>query len=211
MPEEMEGAAARKPGRFRGALPKKRRANLARVTRRRVRWEKPLATSVCAAALIWLAVNYGIIARLEKLRAAREALLEKQAQYQQAEETLHSYYASRDVYVHVTWADMTAEEIRLVDPSEVAALLERVVLPVSPLESVRVADNAAELSLTVRTLEEANMLARRLREEPLVEYCSVREESRETEPAETGRPVSCRLMVRFRDADNTNRAAGTGG
>lgn len=192
--------------RVRGALPKKRRANLAKVTRRRVRWEIPLLLALGAVLFIRLFVGYGIIARFGKLRAAREQLRDAQTRFSEAEKIMERYYESRDTYFHITWDDMTPEEIGMVDPADALNLLDRAVFPVTgrPLEKIELKDNAVTLEIAMDSLEAANNLARRLRKEPMVEYASIRRGSGYVQTEDRPPYVSCRMEIRFRSADNRN-------
>lgn len=207
MPEdEIVSVSTETAVRIRGALPKKRRANLAKVTRQRVRWEIPLLLVLGAVLLVRLFVDYGITARFGKLHAAREQLWDVQARFTEAEGMMDRYYESRDTYFHVTWDDMTPEEIGLVDPADALDLLDRAVFPFTgrPLEKIELKDNAVTLEIAMDSLEAANNLALRLRDEPMVEYVSIRRGSGYVQTEDRPPYVSCRMEIRFRSADNRN-------
>lgn len=199
MPEEENVAV--EPVRVRGTLPHKRRINLAKITQKRVPWERYLLAAVAAVTFF---VRHAVLARFEALRDAEVKLEAAQAELADIENTLNDYYKSRDVYVHVTWSDMTAKEIGMVAPTDVAHLLERVVLPYSPLDAWSLSDNSVTLTVHTGTLEDTNELARRLREEPMIKYCSVRR------GGEASSGVSSEIVIYFNDADNSKIGAGGG-
>lgn len=203
MPEEENVAV--ESMRVRGTLPHKRRINLARITRKRVPWERYLLAIIGVVAAVTLFVRHGVMARFEALRDAEAKLAAAQTEFDETETTLTEYYKSRDVYVHVTWSDMTDKEIKMVDPTDVAHLLERVVLPYSPLDGWSLSDNSVTLTVHTNSLEDTNELARRLREEPMVKYCSVRRGGRGAENS-----VSSEIVIYFNDADNSKIGAGGG-
>lgn len=208
MPEEvMGGAETAQAVRIRGLLPRKRRVNLAYVTRTRFPWRRVLLSVAGVVALFVFVIRYAIVARFQALHEAEDKLASVQEQFDAAEETLNQYYESRDVYVHVTWSDMTAEEIGMVDPTDVTNLLERVVLPVSPLDGWSLADNSVTLTVHTPTLEDANELARRLREEDMVEYCSVRGGGRGASQDGGVTGVSSEIVIHFKSADNSKIGA----
>ena len=208
MPEEiMGGAEGAEAVRVRGFLPRKRRVNLAYVTRTRFPWGRVLLSVAGTLALCFFFVRYAVFARFDALHDAQKSLASAQAQFDAAEETLNAYYESRDVYVHITWSDMTAEEIGLVDPADIANLLERVVLPVSPLDGWSLSKNSVTLKVYTNTLEDANELARRLREEPMVQYCSVRNGGRGSSAEGGVTEVSSEITIQFHSADNRNVGA----
>lgn len=202
MPEEENVAV--EPVRVRGALPHKRRINLAKVTQKRVPWERYLLAAVGVIAAVTFFVRHAVLARFEALRDAEQKLEAAQKEFDDIETTLNDYYKSRDVYVHVTWSDMTEKEIGMVDPTDVAHLLERVVLPFSPLDGWSLSENSVTLTVHTNTLEDTNELARRLREEPMVKYCSVRRGGR---GGEAENSVSSEIVVYFNSADNSKIGA----
>lgn len=203
MPEEENVAV--EPVRIRGTLPHKRRINLAKITRKRVPWERYLLAIIGVIAAVTLFVRRGVLARFEALRDAETKLEAVRTELQKTEDILGEYYKTRDIYVHVTWSDITAKEIRMVDPIDVAHMLERVVWPFCPLNGWSLSDNSMTLNVRTNTLEEANELARRLRGEPMVKYCAVRHGGR-------GAPnsVSSEIVIYFNDADNSKIGAGGG-
>ena len=203
------------PQKIRGALP----TNLAYVTRKCSRWYLFFPAMAVILLLGALFTQYLVIARFQRLDDERKRLRDAQAELEEAEGVLEQYFASRDVYVHVTWSDMDAKETAVVDPLDVAELLERVVLPVSPLDSWSLADNTVKLTVRCGSLEAVNELAKKLREEEMVAYCTVHggklESPRADDPGTLGRPgeTVSELTIRFRDAQNGHggRRAAAGG
>lgn len=205
------GAAGIQAVRIRGALPRKRRVNLAYVTRTRVPWGRILLGLLCAVGVCVLFVRWAVLNRFAALREARAALESVQEQYQQADETLNEYYKTRDVYVHVTWSNMTAEEIGLIDPIDVADLLERVVMPVSPLDGWSLSGNSVTLNIRTATLEQANDLAHQLRNEPMVRFCTIQAGDRSAAEDSGPSTVTSQIVIQFVAADNSRGTSGTGG
>lgn len=204
MPEEAVGLENAEGGKVRGLLPRKRRINLAKVTRTRFPWAQLLLSVVGVVVACVLFVRYAVIARFDALHVAEERLAAAQKDFDDVQEVLNDYYESRDVYVHITWSDMTSQEIEMVNPSDVADLLERVIFPVSPLNAWSLSGNAMTLTIRAATLEDVNEMARRLREEPMIEYCAIRSGGRTASGEDGAGGVSSELTIRFKSADNRN-------
>lgn len=194
------------PVKLKGALPRKRRINLAKVTRKKIKWYLIIPAMMAVIFLCRAFVQYGLTERFDALRTARNNLQLAQMKFDDAQRTLDEYYQARDVYVHVTWSDMTAEENALVNPLNVIALLERFIMPVSSMDTWSIANNSVSVTVTCESLVAINDLVNRLNAEPMVNYCTMNGGSRED--AESG--VTSNLTIYFNPADNRN-GAGAGG
>ena len=68
---------------------------------------------------------------------------------------------------------MTDEEMARTDRVEVLDLIQRVVLPQAALSSWSVTGNVLTLDISRANLQEINLLAQQLNEDPLVDFCTV--------------------------------------
>ena len=189
-----------------GALPRKRRINLAKVTRKKIKWYLIIPAFLAVIFLFRAFMQHGVTERFDALRTARNSLQLTQMKFDDAQRTLDEYYQARDVYVHVTWSDMTAEENALVDPLRVLDLLERYIMPVSSMDSWTIAKNSVSVSVTCESLVAINELVNRLTQEPMVQYCTMNGGTRDN--ADSG--VTSQLTIYFEDADNSGNKSGGG-
>lgn len=192
------------PLKLEGALPRKRRINLAKVTRKKIKWYLIIPAVIAVIFLCRAFAQHGVTERFDALRTARNNLQIAQMKFDDAQRTLDEYYQTRDIYVHVTWSDMTAEEKALVDPLDVIALLERFIMPVSTMDSWSIANNSVSVTVTCESLVAINDLVNRLRAEPMVDYCTMNGGSREN--AESG--VTASFTISFKNVGNGGGNAG---
>ena len=174
MPEELvdaEGARKEKSYRVRGSLPKKTRVNLAKVTRIRKHYEIPVILTVAAALGIYFFSEYGVRQRFLELNAARERLASVKSQVIEAESTLDQYGEYKDLYAHLTWSGISAGETSVMDPYEVLETLERVILPINPMDNLSLMQRSLTLTITASSVEELNETVRRIEADPMVSYC----------------------------------------
>ena len=209
MPEEAypgaeEGVRQGERGKIRGRLPSKRRVNLALVTQKRS--YKGLLPLVLLAliALGGVFVQNAILNRFQALREARERLEAVSTQFDGMEEALLAYDQVREVYPHITWSDMTPEENGWVDPLDAAELMERVVSPVCHQSAWSMSGNSISLTLSGVSLQEILDLVTRLREEPMVESCSLHGGSRASNTYGAAADVVSTVVLQFKSGDNRN-------
>lgn len=182
---------SKKAGKIRGKLPVKKSINLAVVGQKKTR----VSTALLAIILILLVAaavsKFFVMDRFAEVEREQKKVRDLRNELSQANAKLDSFGELKNTYAHYTFADMTAEEMRRVERSDVVELIERVVLPAAELNSWNIKQNQLTLNVTLDTLQDTNMLAQILNEEDMVEFATVKnavtnELEKEEPPAITG-------------------------
>lgn len=201
-----------KKGKVRGrhsALPTKRSINLAYIGVERFSMKITIPAIIVIVILAALFSKFGVADRLSAVNAAAGETAAIRSQLNAAYAEIDSYGDLAESYAHYTYAGMTEAELTLADRPEVLDLIEKMILPESAAGAWTLSGNQLTLSVTADTLQDINMLARRLETDSRVNYCTVTEartnevqrvvtpeptpvpETPEgEEPAEGGEPVS---------------------
>ena len=160
-------------GKRRVKIPNKRSINLATVNEKKFRW----GVAIPAILLIVLtAAVFGKFAVVDRLAAVSRAQSETgavQRQVDEANRRIENFGELNDIYAHYTYSGFTAEELELVKRVDVMEVLERVVLPRTPVDSWTLSGNQLSLSIDGATLQEINLTVQALQAEDIVAYCSV--------------------------------------
>ncbi len=182
---------SKKAGKIRGKLPVKKSINMAVVGQKKTR----VSTAILAIILILLAAaaigKFLVMDRFAEVDREQQKVRDLRNELSMANAKLDSFGELKNTYAHYTFADMTAEEMRRVERSDVVELIERVVLPAAELNSWNIKQNQLTLNVTLDTLQDTNMLAQILNEEDMVEFATVKnavtnELKKEELPAVTG-------------------------
>ncbi len=175
-------------GKIRGKLPVKKSINMAVVGQKKTR----VSTAILALILILLVAaavgKFLVMDRFAEVEREEQKVRDLRNELSLANAKLDSFGELKNTYAHYTFADMTSEELRRVERSDVVELIERVVLPAANLNSWNVRQNQLTLNVTLDTLQDTNMLAQILNEEDMVEFATVKnavtnEIKRESAPA----------------------------
>jgi len=156
-----------------GALPTKRTINLMGVG------EKPLNLKVAIPAIILILLAAALISkflvvdRLVALSRAESKLADTRAQVQEGRDRIKEFGEIDEVYSHYTYEGMYPEELTRPDRVAVMEMLRRVVLSQAALDSWTLSGEVLVITVTDDTFEDVNQIAQQLREEPIVEYCTV--------------------------------------
>ncbi len=177
-----------KANKVRGRLPVKRSINMATVGEKKTR----ATTVILVFLLVLIAIaafsKFLVMDRLEVVNQEEQKVRDLRTQLSAANAKLDSFGELKEKYAHYTFADMTNEELRRVERSDVVELIERLVMPNAALNSWNVKQNQLTLNVTLDTLQDTNELAQLLNEDPMVEFATVKnavtnEIKRETPPA----------------------------
>lgn len=165
---------SKKAGKIRGKLPVKKSINLAVVGQKKTR----VSTALLAIILILLVAaaisKFFVMDRFAEVAREQQKVRDLRNELSAANAKLDSFGELKETYAHYTFADMTSEEMRRVERSDVVELIERVVLPAAELNSWNVKQNQLTLNVTLDTLQDTNMLAQILNEEDMVEFATVK-------------------------------------
>ena len=174
---------SKKAGKIRGKLPVKKSINMAVVGQKKTR----VSTAILALILILLVAaavgKFLVMDRFAEVEREEQKVRDLRNELSLANAKLDSFGELKNTYAHYTFADMTSEELRRVERSDVVELIERVdvveliervVLPAANLNSWNVRQNQLTLNVTLDTLQDTNMLAQILNEEDMVEFATVK-------------------------------------
>ena len=165
---------SKKAGKIRGKLPVKKSINMAVVGQKKTR----VSTALLAIILILLVAaaisKFFVMDRFAEVAREEQKVRDLRNELSAANAKLDSFGELKETYAHYTFADMTSEEMRRVERSDVVELIERVVLPAAELNSWNIKQNQLTLNVTLDTLQDTNMLAQILNEEDMVEFATVK-------------------------------------
>ena len=185
----------------RGRLPTKRTINLAEVG------VKKTDAKTVAAAVFLILVFAGVFGKFCVMdRLAAIANVNREAEQlrvllNQEYARIASYEGIEDEYAHYTISGMTDEELSLVDRAEVVNMVEKETDISESSTTWSLSGNMLTLTVTGDTLQDINVLARRLEKYDLVNICSVtnavKEEIRHTTGSnENGAIIETSTIVR---------------
>ena len=196
-----------------GHMPVKRSINFATVG------EKPIDWRVAAPAIALIIVIAGMISkvavydRFAALNAARAEVRAMQTEISQKEE----YYANladiSEDYAHYTTSEMTEEERDRVSRVTVADVVQRLILPVAPLDAWTIEGNALSIHISSNTLTEITEMVNAIQSDPAVSTCVITSESTtasSTEKVSTEETISAEVQIIFKGMLQTieeNKAA----
>ena len=165
---------SKKSNRVRGRLPVKKSINMAVVGQKKTK----ISTAILAVILIIVAAaaigKFLVMDRLAEVDREQKKVRDLRTQLSEANAKLDSFGELKEKYAHYTFADMTSEELKRVERSDVVELIERVVLPAAELRSWTVKKNELTLNVTLDTLQDTNMLAQVLSEDAMVDFATVK-------------------------------------
>lgn len=165
------GRKSRKPSAR--TLPVKRSINLATTG------EKPIQAKTAIPAIVLIIVaaillsKFFVVDRLMDMYRAQSEVSSLQSQLADAYRQLNSFGSMTDEYAHYTYSGMTSEEMTRTDRGAVMDLLQRTVLPQASMSSWSLNGNILTLNIARGSLQDINILAQELNEDPLVDFCTV--------------------------------------
>ena len=157
----------------RGRVPNKQSINLAMVGVKKTNW----ALVVLVLVLIFLALGaagkFLILDRLAEVKAAEAEADDVLLQINMVNMKIRQYGEMNDIYAHYTYTGMTEEERTRVERTEVMNLLQRTVILRTDVSKWDLSGNLLTVTVTGDTLEDINVTAQKLRDDPFVNYCQV--------------------------------------
>ena len=154
-------------------LPVKRSINLATTG------EKPIQVKLAVPGIVLIIVaavllsKFFVVDRLVDMYRAQSEVSTLQVQLEDAYRQLNSFGDMTEEYAHYTYSGMTAEELARTDRGAVMDLLQRMVLPQAAMSSWSLTGNILTLNISRASLQDINLLAQELNEDPLVNFCTV--------------------------------------
>ena len=165
---------SKKSRKIRGKLPVKRSINLALVGQKKTRVSTAILVIILILVVAAAFSKYFVMDRFAEVEREQRKVRDLRNELSAANAKLDSFGELNETYAHYTFSDMTAEEMRRVERSDVVELIERVVLPAAELNSWDIKQNQLTLNVTLDTLQDTNMLAQILNEEDMVEFATVK-------------------------------------
>lgn len=154
-------------------LPVKRSINLANAG------EKPINMKIGIPVIILILIatvvfaKFGVVDQFNALSDAEDEVNAVKHELSENYEKLDRYEELEAKYAHYTFSGMTQDELSQVDRAATVKMIERVILPNAQLKSWSITNNTLLLSLSAQTLQDINLLATKLEDEELVDYCHV--------------------------------------
>ena len=156
-----------------GHLPSKRSINLAVVGETKTHMELALPGIIIIIILAALFSKFLVIDRINEVSEAEGRVRELQSKIDADYRELRNYDDISELYAHYTYSGMTMEEVTRTDRVEILTMLERIVTQDAVVNSWSLKGNTMTLSLIGKTLQDLNLLAQRIGEEEIVDYCTV--------------------------------------
>ena len=157
----------------RGRVPNKQSINLAMVGVKKTNW----ALVVLVLVLIFLALGaagkFLILDRLAEVKAAEAEADDVLLQINMVNMKIQQYGEMNDIYAHYTYTGMTEEERTRVERTEVMNLLQRTVILRTDVSQWELKGNLLTVTVQGDSLEDINVTAQKLRDDPFVNYCQV--------------------------------------
>ena len=163
-----------KRAKVRGRLPVKKTINMATVGEKKTRFLTVFLTFILILLLVAAFAKFLVMDRLALVDQEEQKVRDLRTQLSAANAKLDSFGELKEKYAHYTFADMTSEELRRVERSDVVDLIERIVMPNSTLNNWNVRQNQLTLNVTLNTLQDTNLLAQLLNEDAMVEFATVK-------------------------------------
>ena len=154
-------------------LPVKRSINLAGAGEKPMNMKLGVPLIILILAVAALFAKFGVVDQIKALYSAQNEVNVVKMQLAECYDKLDRFEELEEKYAHYTYSGMTQDELSQVDRAVAVEMIERVVLPSAQLKSWSITNNTLSLTLSAQTLQDINMLALRLEEEELVDYCQV--------------------------------------
>ncbi len=157
----------------RGRMPTKRTINLAKYDTKKTNWWLAIPGIIIILILAFLFGKFAVADPLAKLAYEEGRAASLQRQVNEGYEKIDSFGDLTEEYAHYTYSHMTPEELERVDRGEILRMLQRVILPQATVTGWNVKGNQMTVNISADSLQELNELAEKLREEEIVEFCSI--------------------------------------
>lgn len=157
----------------RGQLPVKRSINLVGANKKQIDPKLALPGIVIILIFAFLIGKFAVADRLVDMYREQMKASELQAQIDEGYRKIASFGELAEQYSHYTYSGMTEDELDRRDRVEVIDMIRRVVVPRTRLNAWTISDNILDLTVTGSSLQEINLMAERLSDEEIVDFCTV--------------------------------------
>ena len=176
-------------------IPTKRKLNFATVNEQKKNWFVliPLILLIFVAAGVFS--KFLVLDRLQQVDDARSENKRLRDQLTAAEDEIDAAGELNTLYAHYTYSGFTEQELTQVDRVAVMELLERVVLPRTPLDAWTLSGNRLTLNIKGSTLQDINETVQQLLAEDIVLFCTLNTASTTGDNTVTGAERSEELVT----------------
>jgi len=157
----------------RGHLPTKRSINLAGVGEKSINLKIAIPAIILIVAAAALLSKFAVVDRLIAQSEAEHEVAVLQSQVDAGYARIDSFGELVETYAHYTYSGMTREEVERTDRIAVIEMIQRDVLPSALVGAWSITGNQLTISIIGNTLQEINLIAQKLEQEELVDYCTV--------------------------------------
>lgn len=157
---------------LRGRMPVKRSINLVLIDEKKIKPMKALPAVLLVIVLAAAFSKFMVMDRLMAMSNASGKVTSIQSSLTQATEALKQYEGVEDAYAHMTYKDMTPEELSRVDRVKVLEMVSEY-LSDSSARTWTLSGNMLVVDVSGKTLENLNQLARRIEQSPIVDTCVI--------------------------------------
>ena len=182
----------------RANLPFKISVNMARLHEKRV----PITAILGAVAAVIIGLGafgkFGVYDLLQKAAAARLEVQTVQSQLDSGYSQIAEYGEINDLYAHYTTSGMTDNELKRPDRLKAMEMIQRVIMPRTPVEAWSLSGNQLSMNITGATLEAINETAKAIRAEEIVDRCDVN-----TASTASG-AVTANIVIYLKNATSVN-------
>ena len=158
---------------LRGRMPVKRSINMVLVDENKI---NPLKAIAGILLIVLLATAFGKFMVLDRLNAVTRAMNRVdtvRTALEEARAELKQYDGIEDDFAHLTYADMTDEEMGRVDRVMILDLVSSILPDGKTTRSWSVTGNILSVNIIGHTLQNLNLLSRRIEESPIVDTCAI--------------------------------------
>ena len=156
-----------------GHMPVKRSINFVTVGEKPIDWRIAIPS---IAFIIIMAGLIGKVAVVDRYAALNEARDEVYRMQEEIDAKNAEYEGFRDIsvdYAHYTTADMTDEEYNRISRVTVMDVVQRIILPVAPLDAWTLHENTLSIHISSNTLTEITAMVEQLQASPVVDSCAI--------------------------------------
>lgn len=186
-----------------GHMPVKRAINFATVGERPIDWRIAIPSIVLIIILAGLVSKVAVIDRFAELNAARQEVYQIRNEIRQKEDEYASFADISVDYAHYTISDMSKEERERISRVTVMETVQKIILPVAPLDAWTLHENTLSIHISNNTLTEITDMVTQLKASPVVAGCSIVTASTtvsSTENISTEETITAEVDITFKDS-----------
>lgn len=158
---------------FRGRLPVKRSINLILVNDKKINVFKAIPAVLLVLVLAAAFSKFLVLDRLNAMTRSSSEVSRLRTDIMEARKLLKDYDGIEDDYAHLTYADMTSEEMERVDRVKILELVSTILPAGNTAKSWSVTGNMLLVDISGGSLQNLNELAREIEKSPIVDSCVI--------------------------------------